>query len=271
MRSWVLGSGSAGNAVLLECDGGGSILVDAGFPPTVIAKRLASIGVHPRSIEAVVLTHEHTDHARGAAAAARRWGWTVHATRGTVAACRTLARARVRTFEAGSTIELSEAIVESVAVSHDAADPVAFIVTSRRTGARTAIAYDLGVAGPALRRALHDIDVLVLEANHDRGMLRAGPYPPSVQRRIASRTGHLSNDAAARFARDCTEAGLGELVLAHLSLNCNDGRIALGTVADALAPTRWSGRVHIAQQDRVIGPFAGRVRRVTPVQLTLEL
>lgn len=272
MRSWVLGSGSAGNAVLVECAPESYLLVDAGFPPAVLARRLAAIGIHPRSIEAVVLTHEHTDHARGAPSAARKWGWTVYATAGTVAAYPGLARvADLRTFDRGGTIALTDADVESVSVSHDAVEPVALVVTARRTGARTAIAYDLGEAGSAVRRALHDIDVLVLEANHDRGMLRAGPYPPSVQRRIASRTGHLSNEAAAYLARECAQAGLGELVLAHLSLTCNDGRIALGTVANALAPTRWHGRVHIAQQEQVVGPFVGRARRLAPVQLTLEL
>jgi phosphoribosyl 1,2-cyclic phosphodiesterase len=271
VRSWVLGSGSRGNAVLVECDAESYVLVDAGFPPAVLRRRLESIGVAPEAIEGVVLTHEHHDHARGAARAARRWGWTVYATSGTAAACEGLADIEVRTFEAGGMISLGAADVNSVAVSHDAVDPVAVVVTARRTGARMGIVYDLGEAGPALRRVLHDLDVLVLEANHDRGMLRAGPYPPSVQRRIASRTGHLSNDAAARLARDCAQAGLGELVLAHLSLSCNDGRVALGTVADALAPSRFRGRVHVAQQEQVVGPFAGRARRLVPVQLTLEL
>jgi phosphoribosyl 1,2-cyclic phosphodiesterase len=156
-------------------------------------------------------------------------------------------------------------------VSHDAAEPVAVVVTSRRSGARTAVVYDLGQVDQALRRKLVDLDVLVLEANHDAGMLRAGPYPMSVQRRIGSRMGHLSNDAAARLARDCVQTGLGELVLAHLSMSCNDGRVALVTVADALAPTRYRGRVHVAEQDRVAGPFVGRSRRVASVQLPLAL
>lgn len=271
MRTWVLGSGSAGNAVLVECAPRSYLLIDAGFPPAELARRLASIAVHPREIEGVVVTHEHTDHARGAAAAARKWKWPIYATRGTVAASIGLGRIGAHTFAPGETVALAEADVESVRVAHDAAEPVALIVTARRTGARTAIVYDLGEAGPALRRVLHDIDVLVLEANHDRGMLRAGPYPPSVQRRIASRTGHLSNEAAARLARDCAEAGMGELVLAHLSTTCNDGRIALGAVANVLAPMQWTGRVHVAQQEQVVGPFVGRARRLAPVQLTLEL
>ena len=271
MRTWVLGSGSRGNAVLIECADGAHVLIDAGFPPSVLARRLEVAGIAPESIEGVVLTHEHTDHARGAAAAARRWGWALYATRGTIAGCESLADADVRTFEPGGTLTLRSADVETVRVSHDATDPVAVVVTSRRTGSRTAVVYDLGHADAPLRRALRDLDVLVLEANHDAGMLRAGPYPQSVQRRIAGREGHLSNDAAARLARDCAEAGLGELVLAHLSALCNDGRVALGTVANALVPAGFRGRVHIAPQDQVAGPFIGRSRRASHMQLALEL
>lgn len=271
VRSWVLGSGSRGNAVLIECGDGAHILVDAGFSPSALARRLEDAGIAPESIEAVVLTHEHADHARGAAAAALRWGWAVYATAGTIAECPALADADVRSFEPGGTLSLGCADVETVAVSHDASEPVAVVVTSRKSGSRTAIAYDLGQVDQPLRRLLHDIDVLVLEANHDSGMLRAGPYPPSVQRRIAGRTGHLSNDAAARLARDCAGAGLGELVLAHLSENCNEARIALGTVANVLAETSFRGRVHVAPQDQVAGPFIGRSRRVSHVQLALGL
>ena len=271
MRTWVLGSGSRGNAVLVECGDGGHVLIDAGFPPSILAKRLESVGIAPEAIEAVVVTHEHHDHARGAAAAALKWGWAVYATAGTIAECPALAEADARTFEPGGIVSLGCADIETVTVSHDASEPVAVVVTSRRTGSRTAIAYDLGQVDQPLRRMLRDIDVLVLEANHDSGMLRAGPYPVSVQRRIASRTGHLSNDAAARLARDCASAGLGELVLAHLSANCNEGRIALTTVADPLAPTAYRGRVHVAPQDVVAGPFVGRSRCVSHVQLGLDL
>jgi len=271
VRTWVLGSGSRGNAVVIECGDGAHILVDAGFFPTTLARRLEDAGIAPEAIEAVVVTHEHGDHARGAAAAALRWGWALYATAGTIAESPALADADVRSFEPGGTISLGCVDVETVAVSHDASEPVAVVVTSRRTGSRTAIVYDLGHADQPLRRLLHDIDVLVLEANHDAGMLRAGPYPPSVQRRIASRMGHLSNDAAARLARDCAGSGLGELVLAHLSANCNEARIALGTVAHVLAPTSFRGRVHVAPQDQIAGPFAGRSRRVSHVQLALGL
>jgi phosphoribosyl 1,2-cyclic phosphodiesterase len=266
----VLGSGSRGNAVLIECATDAYVLVDAGFPAAILGERLEAIGVAPEAIEGVVITHEHTDHVRGAAAGARKWGWALYATAGTVSEAATLADADVRTFEPGGVLSLANADIETVSVSHDAADPVAVIVTARRSGARTAVAYDLGQADQALRRKLTDIDVLVLEANHDMGMLRVGPYPLSVQRRIASRTGHLSNDAAAKLARDCVQSGLGELVLAHLSVSCNERRIALTTVAEMLSTTRYRGRVHVAEQDRVAGPFVGRSRRVSSVQLALE-
>lgn len=263
MRLWVLGSGSRGNAVLLEC-GDTRVLVDAGFPAPIIADRLARIGVPPESVTACVVTHEHHDHARGARSGARRWRWALHATHGTSAALPGLAHAT--RLEPGHPITVGSIELLPVEVPHDALEPVAIVATSTRSGVRMGIAYDLGHAPAALRRACADLDVLVLEANHDEGMLRAGPYPPSVQHRIAGPRGHLGNAAAARLAQDAAHAALHHLVLAHLSEQCNDARTAMTAVASALAPTRFTGTVHVAPQDGVLGPFTARVERTRRAQ-----
>ena len=260
MRVWLLGSGSAGNACLVE-GGDTRVLVDAGFGVRELAARLAAIGVAPASICAVVVSHEHHDHARGACRAAAKWGWALHASAGTIRACPELADAGARAFTAGATIELEGLSLATVSVPHDAEEQVAFIATARGSGARAAICTDFGAATDDLRGALRDIDVLVLEANHDEGMLRAGPYPPSVRHRIGGRYGHLSNRAAGVLARDAVHPALQHLVLAHLSEQCNDAAIALRTVSDALVRTRFRGSVSVASQSLPVGPFAPRVGR----------
>lgn len=269
MRVWVLGSGSRGNAILLE-HGASRVLVDAGFHAKALEQRLAAIDVACESIEALVVTHEHHDHVRGACAAAHTWGWRLHASCGTVDAFPLLREVDVQTFDAGATLRFSSMELQSVSVSHDAEEPVAIIATDD-IGGRVGIVYDLGYAGGALRRALDDLDVLVLEANHDDGMLRAGPYPPSVQDRIAGRRGHLSNRAAAEVARDVAHAALAHVVLAHISDNCNQPGLARSAVSRGLAATRFTGSVHAAMQDAVVGPFGPKVRRGRVEQLRLEL
>lgn len=254
MKLWMLGSGSRGNAVLLE-SAGSRVLIDAGFPPRVLAARLAEIGVAGESIEAAVITHEHTDHVRGACAGAKRWGWALYATSGTAAAFPDLARSSVRTFAAGSAIEVGEMTLCSIPTPHDAAESVAFVATGRRSGVRAGIAYDIGHASAALRTALAELDVLVLESNHDEEMLRTGPYPRSVKARIASSRGHLSNRAAAALASECAHHGLRHIVLAHLSQKCNDAAVAARAVKTSLARTAFRGKVTPAHQDRVAGPF----------------
>lgn len=269
MRVWVLGSGSRGNAVLLEHQGS-RVLVDAGFHAKALEQRLAAIDVPCESIEALVVTHEHHDHVRGACGAACAWGWALHASCGTVDAFPSLHEADVRTFDAGATLRFSSMELQSISISHDAEEPVAIIGTDD-AGGRVGIVYDLGHAGAALRRALGDLDILVLEANHDEGMLRAGPYPPSVRDRIAGRRGHLSNRAAAEVARDVAHAALAHVVLAHLSDQCNQPSLARSAVSKGLAATRFTGVVHAAPQDAVIGPFGPKVRRRCVEQLRLEL
>jgi phosphoribosyl 1,2-cyclic phosphodiesterase len=273
VRLWVLGSGSRGNAVLLE-SGETRLLVDAGFGVRELALRLTAVGVAPESIQACVVTHEHADHVKGAAAASARWGWELYATAGTATNCPALGEADARTVDAGASFAIGEFDLRTVPTPHDAAEPVAVVVTARRTGAQAAVCYDLGHATDAVRQAVRGVDVLVVESNHDEAMLRTGPYPPSVCARIAGRDGHLSNRAAGALTRQVAHRGLGHVVLAHLSEQCNDARLAVAEMTQALARTTFRGAVHAACQQRPVGPFApgaGRHRAPAAVQLGLGL
>ncbi|HEY0971154.1 MAG TPA: MBL fold metallo-hydrolase [Gemmatimonadales bacterium] len=269
MRLWVLGSGSKGNAVLLE-SGDARVLVDAGFGTRTLAQRLSAIGVQPASISACVLTHEHGDHVRGAGAAARRWGWQLHATAGTASGTSDVPDGRLTTFQAGAELDVAGFKVETIASPHDAAEPVVLVFTDSRTGARAGVIYDLGHVTESVRAACSDLDLLMIEANHDEVMLRTGPYPASVQARIASRSGHLSNRAAAELARQSVNRNLAHVVLAHLSENCNDHGVAVTTVRGALSRSAYRGQVTPAMQHAPVGPFTPRAGRCAPeAQLTL--
>jgi phosphoribosyl 1,2-cyclic phosphodiesterase len=273
MNVWILGSGSSGNAVLVET-ARSRILIDAGFAPRILKRRLAVAGVTPESIDVVVVTHEHTDHMKGVAAAAKKWGWTIVSTAGTRMMCPEWAGLTTILTPRKSRVVIGDFCLETVPVSHDANEPIGVIVTSVGEGARAGIIYDLGHVTESVVRALDKLDILVLEANHDEGMLRAGPYPPSVQRRISGNFGHLSNRVAARTASQCIHAGLNNIVLAHLSENCNTPRTALSTVGDALRRAKFKGRLTASSQDKVVGPFAaGTSAGVAgaPLQLALGI
>lgn len=269
MKVWVLGSGSQGNAVLIEC-GESRVLVDAGFGTRTLAGRLAVIGVAPASIEACIVTHEHGDHVNGAAAGARKWGWSLYASAGTVDASEELQAANCARITVGGSVTLSRMTLATYAVPHDAASPIGVRVTSTQTGASAVVCTDAGHASGGVRALCSDADILVLESNHDDGMLRAGPYPPSVQARIASRVGHLSNRASALLARDVVHANLAHVVLAHLSEQCNDRGVAHRCMSESLSRTRFRGATSIAMQHGVVGPFLPKgTRTAAPVQFDL--
>lgn len=253
MRLWVLGSGSKGNALLIEC-ADSRVLIDAGFSARRIAERLRGIGVAPESIDALVLTHEHSDHVSGLEAAVKRWGWPVYGTAGTIAALARTPAPRTA-IRAGHAFSIGALTLEPVRTSHDAAEPVGYVATSSCSGMRAAIVTDLGVVTPEVAAAVQHADVLVLESNHDEVMLRDGPYPWHLKRRVASDHGHLSNAAAGRLASDSVHRGLQQLVLAHLSETNNTPAIALDALAASIRKTRWRGRVAAAPQHGVIGPF----------------
>ena len=264
----MLGSGSSGNAILVECDES-RILIDCGFGTRTLVGRLKTIGVAPESIDACLITHEHSDHVKGATAAARRWGWSLYATPGTARASE-LAGATVQRFSPGESIDFPRISVQSTGTPHDATESVGFVVTSRSSGARAGLFYDIGHVSAAIAGACTGLDILVLESNHDEAMLRTGPYPRWLQARIASRTGHLSNHDAGVFAREAVSRAMRHLVLAHLSENCNTPRVALAAMGQAIARTAFRGTVTAAKQDSVVGPFTpGAARADQPMQYAL--
>lgn len=268
MRLWMLGSGSKGNALLIEC-GERRVLVDVGFPPRTLAARLAAIGVTPESIDAAVLTHEHGDHVCGAARSALQWGWTLHASTGTIEATPALREADARAFDAGATLELDTLRIQTTPTSHDASESVALVVTCGSSGARLGIAYDLGAVTANVAKAMRDLDCLIVEANHDEGMLRMGPYPRVVQDRIAGRRGHLSNRDGAELARGCAHGALRQVVLAHVSEQCNTPAAAHEEFTRTLARTRFRGKLEVAGQRTVLGPVEVGNARGSARQLEL--
>ena len=254
MRVWILGSGSRGNAVLIEC-GESRMVIDAGFGVRELAARLKHIGVDPKSIESCLLTHEHADHVKGAKSAMKRWGWALYASHGTATASR-LRGSLVQRFTPGETIRFTAMTVETTATPHDARQSVGYVVTGRASGVRAAFFYDIGHVNAAIAKACRDVDIMVLESNHDEEMLRNGPYPRWLQARIASDVGHLSNRGAAALARAVATKRMRYLVLAHLSEQNNLPSLALKSMRTALTRTVFRGTVTAAKQDLVVGPFA---------------
>ena len=251
MKVAVLGSGSAGNSVLV-CSGDTRVLVDAGFSAKSLAERLDRLDVSADSITAIVVTHEHGDHTRGIGVFARRHATPLHLTPRTREACAKLLKGseEVVEYAPGRPFSIRNLRFEPFYTVHDAADPVGMSVVDEGKEIRVGIATDLGRPTAQIRHALSGCDLLVLEANHDDVMLRTGPYPASVKQRIASSHGHLSNQAAARLAVELMHPRLAAIVLAHLSRECNRPLLAERVVGDALRKAGWQGHLEVATQDR---------------------
>ncbi len=250
MRLSVLGSGSQGNATLVEA-GSTRVLVDAGFSGRDLVRRLETLDVAPESVDAIVITHDHGDHTRGMGVFARRYSVPVHLTERTEAACERLLRGDVRTsnYRAGHPFHVGRIRVDPFLTVHDAVDPVGVTVSDRDTGTRLGIATDLGRPTAHVRHCLSSCDFLVVEANHDEVLLRTSPYPWSVKSRIASSHGHLSNQAAARFVTDLLHPRLAGVLLAHLSAECNRPELAEEVVSAALTQAGYQGFLGVASQE----------------------
>jgi phosphoribosyl 1,2-cyclic phosphodiesterase len=236
MRLIVLASGSSGNAALIE-SGGRAILLDAGISARETQRRISAAGADDARIEAILLTHEHVDHVRGARVLARRLGIPVMSTGGTLnAAAACLADVPdTQAVRRQDRFSLAGMRVTVFATTHDASEPCGFTFESR-LGHRMGIATDTGVFTAEIAEALAGCHVIGLESNHDERLLASGPYPPFLKRRIAGDRGHLSNTAAAAALGGLGWKGLSHVFALHLSEQNNTPGSARAALVRTLGP-----------------------------------
>jgi phosphoribosyl 1,2-cyclic phosphodiesterase len=244
----VLASGSSGNCTFLST-GRTRVLVDAGLSCRETFRRLADIGEDPAKIDAILISHEHSDHVSGLPVLARKLSIPIYLTRLTAPTILWNGYdAKVEAFQAGSRLSIGDLEIDAFTIPHDAADPVAF--TFRMEGLKIGLVTDLGYIPESVKFHLRGTDLLVLESNHDLEMLKVGPYPWAVKQRVMSRNGHLSNDVVSEFIRCDLDASTATLVLGHLSENNNHPELVRLVAGQALAARAVSTKLVIAAQRR---------------------
>lgn len=241
-----LASGSKGNAVFVSTPDT-AVLVDAGLSGIEIQRRMAAIGRTPDDLKAIIITHEHTDHVKGAGVLSRRFNIPVYVTSDTYTACKGLGKIeRINFFECGSAFDIGSLAVNPFSISHDACDPAG--LTLEHQEKKIGIATDLGVVTNLVRTHLSRANALYIEANHDPDMLMTGPYPWHLKQRIQSRTGHISNQDARDLVAQIRHKDLDHVVLAHLSEENNCPEKAATEMSKNLDPL--STALHVAGPDQ---------------------
>jgi phosphoribosyl 1,2-cyclic phosphodiesterase len=250
MRFASLGSGSSGNALIVEV-GRTRVMLDCGFSATETEARLGRLGLSPGDLAGIVVTHEHSDHVGGVVRFARKHRLPVWLTYGTFSMLQVPSHLLPTThlIDSHSPFPVADMEIEPFPVPHDAREPVQFVFGdgARRLGVLT----DTGSSTAHIEATLSGCDALVLECNHDDEMLRNGSYPPGLKQRIAGRLGHMENRvAAALLARlDCSR--LQHVIAAHLSEQNNSPGLAKDALASALGCDRdWIG---VADQENGFG------------------
>lgn len=243
-----LQSGSNGNAIYVEADGV-KLLFDAGISGLQAKTRMASHGRDIRAVDAVILSHRHSDHTRCAGVYQRLFKFPIYATPATRHAIAPFVGKLydVRSFQPGDALDFGRVTVYTLSTPHDAAESVAFIVACE--GKRLGILTDLGHPFAALGSALAELDAVYLESNYDPVMLAEGSYPPELQARIRGDGGHLSNDEAAALLKRCRRHRPQWVALAHLSEENNHPELALQTHRVALGadyPLLVASRYHVS-------------------------
>lgn len=224
-----LGSGSKGNATLVRC-GDMHVVVDCGFSLKQFETRLQRLDLSPNNIDAILVTHEHSDHGAGVARLAQRFDIPLWATVGTA---RALGIDQFEAISGGQVFTLGQQLrVEAVTVPHDAAEPVQYVFTSLHEHSRLGLLTDTGHITSHMKTAYRDLHGLLLEFNYDQDMLRNGPYPPSLQQRIAGGFGHLSNEQSIAMLQQINIEQMRCLVAAHLSEKNNSPDIVQALLDD---------------------------------------
>lgn len=239
-----LGSGSKGNATLVECDGT-CIMVDCGFSVRETENRLARLGRSPGQVTAIMLTHEHSDHARGVAAFSRKYTIPLWTSPGTAKAAGLDDSPYINYLDIHQACTINSIEVQPVPVPHDAREPCQFIFSDGDW--KVGLLTDTGSSTRFIEECYSGCHALLLEANHDTQMLQDGPYPPMLKQRVASNLGHLSNEQAAAILQNISTDRLRYLVASHISEKNNTEALAKYALSEAMScEMDW---VHVAEQD----------------------
>jgi phosphoribosyl 1,2-cyclic phosphodiesterase len=248
LKFCVLASGSSGNSSLVATSRT-RLLIDAGLGVRDLMQRLLSAGESLDTLDAILITHEHSDHVAGLCRLLRKVGHRipVYITQRTAPAidwenCEPV----LERFQAGSSFMIGDIAIDSFTIPHDAIDPVGF--TFRAEGVKIGIATDLGYIPDSIKYHLRSTDVLLLESNHDIEMLKVGPYPWSVKQRVMGRNGHLSNDVVSDFLANDFASSTMALILGHLSEHNNHPELVRMSAASALEQRGLLTRLVIAEQ-----------------------
>jgi phosphoribosyl 1,2-cyclic phosphodiesterase len=241
LRFASIGSGSDGNGLLVQV-GTTCLLVDCGFSLSDTIQRLQRLGVEPATLSGILLTHEHDDHAGGAARLARKFNLPLWLTHGTLQA--TMAQLDkvedLRVFDCHQNFVIGDIQIEPYPVPHDAREPAQFVFGDGAL--RLGLLTDAGSLTPHMQAVLGGLDAFVLECNHDRDMLWNGSYPQSLKQRIGGKFGHLDNETAAQLLAGIDCSRLQHLVAAHLSRHNNTPALAVAALAQGLnCEAEWIG------------------------------
>ena len=236
MRFASLGSGSEGNALLVEAQSGATttrVLLDCGFSGKEVARRLERLGTGADELDAILITHEHSDHIGSALTLARKLSIPLYMSWGTARAVGAdEADVELHVLWGDEAVEIGDLSVLPYTVPHDAREPLQYVFSDGAS--RLAVLTDVGTSTPHIGAVLSGCDALVLECNHDVQMLAASRYPPSLKARIGGNHGHLNNDAAAELLASLDRSKLRHLVAAHLSQQNNLPELAQAAMAAVL-------------------------------------
>ncbi len=249
MKFSILSSGSRGNACYIET-GNAGILVDAGLSGIEIERRLASVGGSPENLDAIVVTHEHSDHIKGVGVLARRFNLPVYANSQTLKQGeKSLGKLpSVISIQTGETFKIKHLSLETFTKCHDAVDPMGLVVSSN--GARIGLITDMGKSTRLAEDRLKACTALIMEFNYDPTMLSEGPYPLYLKRRIHSSEGHLSNEQAGKLLETVSHGDLKWVALAHISETNNDPDKALHAAETVLSQCGLKEtRILVGKQD----------------------
>ncbi|RKY47017.1 MAG: MBL fold metallo-hydrolase [Candidatus Neomarinimicrobiota bacterium] len=250
----VLASGSKGNVTYIE-EGGQSILIDAGLSCRETVRRMRVAGREPEKLRGIFITHDHRDHIAGARVLSRTFGIPVILSETLYAAAghKWLKDvSRISLYPRGSNIHLESMFIRPVPVSHDATETVSVIVSNGQYAA--GIFTDLGTVSLPVSTCAADVDLLMVEANHDLKMLKNGPYPLWLQQRIRSNQGHLSNDQCGELlVNSCRKGRVKKMILAHISEENNRYDLAYTSVNRYLNREKIDLPVYVAKQKNILG------------------